>query len=147
MRKCKNSNQWLILFPFGEAHPACDSLLLWPFNVLNCGLISIPYSVGEVSCSMNPAIPGADFDKTTGRFGWTPAPGDDGDYSITFTATDDGSPQASDSETITVSVTPVSSNVAASNTVPNSGTGGGSSSSGCFIGSVIKDAVDGAPGF
>ena len=37
-------------------------------------------------------------------FSWTPAYDESGNYSVTFTITDDGNPMLSDSETIVVSV-------------------------------------------
>jgi VCBS repeat-containing protein len=50
---------------------------------------------------------GASFDPATGEFLWTPAENQQGTYSITFTATDDGTPNAADSETITITVNEV----------------------------------------
>ena len=47
---------------------------------------------------------GATFNTNTGTFSWTPTEVQDGVYTVTFTATDDGSPNLSDSETITISV-------------------------------------------
>jgi hypothetical protein len=47
---------------------------------------------------------GASFNPSTRVFSWTPAFGASGNYNVTFTVTDDGSPAASDSETVTISV-------------------------------------------
>ena len=47
---------------------------------------------------------GASFNPSTRVFSWTPAFGDAGNYNVTFTVTDDGSPAESDSETVTISV-------------------------------------------
>ena len=40
----------------------------------------------------------------TGTFDWTPAEGDVGNHMMTFTATDDGNPNLTDTETVTISV-------------------------------------------
>ena len=47
------------------------------------------------------------FDPATGEFYWTPAEDQQGQYRVTFTATDDGTPTESDSETITITVNEV----------------------------------------
>ena len=47
---------------------------------------------------------GAIFNPTTRAFSWTPAFGDSGNYNVTFTVTDDGSPAESNSEVVTISV-------------------------------------------
>ncbi|HID29944.1 MAG TPA: hypothetical protein EYP19_08065, partial [Desulfobacterales bacterium] len=49
---------------------------------------------------------GADFDPATQTFSWTPDYGDTGNYNVVFTVADDGSPLQSDSETVTITVTP-----------------------------------------
>src|SRR4029079_14569843 len=54
------------------------------------------------SCSVAPALPpGATYDTNSGHFSWTPAPGDVGTYTLTFSASDG---HASSSETITITV-------------------------------------------
>ena len=47
---------------------------------------------------------GASFDAATQTFSWTPGYGAAGNYTVTFTATDNGTPAQSDSETITITV-------------------------------------------
>ncbi len=47
---------------------------------------------------------GATFDTQTGVFAWTPGFDDAGTYSVTFTATDNGIPTLSDSETVVIDV-------------------------------------------
>jgi hypothetical protein len=47
---------------------------------------------------------GASFNPLTRVFNWTPSFGDSGNYSVTFTVTDDGSPAESDTEVVTISV-------------------------------------------
>lgn len=55
-----------------------------------------------LSYSVSPALPpGATYDTATGHFSWTPTPSDAGSYVLTFTASDGN---ATDSETITISV-------------------------------------------
>jgi hypothetical protein len=50
---------------------------------------------------------GATFDEQTGEFNWTPTESQNGQYEVVFTATDDGLPPLSDSETITITVNEV----------------------------------------
>jgi len=47
---------------------------------------------------------GAAFDGATQTFTWTPDYGDAGNYAVTFTVTDNGSPVQSDSEEVTITV-------------------------------------------
>jgi len=47
---------------------------------------------------------GASFNPSTRVFSWTPAFGDAGNYDVTFTVTDDGTPAESDSEVVTITV-------------------------------------------
>jgi len=48
--------------------------------------------------------PGATFDPATGVFAWMPSESQQGQYVVTFTATDDGMPRLSASETVTLTV-------------------------------------------
>jgi hypothetical protein len=48
---------------------------------------------------------GATFDPATQTFTWDTGYGDTGNYNVLFTVTDDGLPPASDSETVTITVT------------------------------------------
>jgi len=70
---------------------------------------------------------GASFTPATGAFNWTPTSDQVGEHAVTFAATDDGSPNLSDSETITITVTAVFSQGLASGynliSVPFVGTG------------------------
>lgn len=50
---------------------------------------------------------GASFDPGTGNFAWTPGENQDGTHEVTFTVTDDGTPNLDDSETITITVAEV----------------------------------------
>ena len=55
-----------------------------------------------------PALaPGATFDPATGAFDWTPTESQQGAYNVTFSVTDDGSPNLSDAETVTITVNEV----------------------------------------
>ncbi|MDY6838283.1 MAG: putative Ig domain-containing protein [Thermodesulfobacteriota bacterium] len=49
---------------------------------------------------------GASFDEATQTFTWTPEYGVAGDFVVTFTVTDDGTPVQSDSEDVTITVSP-----------------------------------------
>jgi hypothetical protein len=54
------------------------------------------------------ALPdGASLDPATGAFSWTPGYDQAGSYEITFTVTDNGTPNLTDEETITITVTDV----------------------------------------
>ena len=64
-------------------------------------------SANFVTLSATGLPAGAAFDSATGAFTWTPTEAQDGVYTVTFTATDDGSPNLSDSEMITVTVVEV----------------------------------------
>ena len=58
----------------------------------------------EYTHTSDPAMAGATLGATSGVFSWTPAAGARGIYTVTFTATDDGSPAGSDEETIEITV-------------------------------------------
>jgi hypothetical protein len=102
---------------------------------------SDPDSGDRLTYGMNPAIQGAVLDSTLGLFQWTPTASDDGDHQITFSVVDDGAPQATDGETITVSVVdPNSTAVGASGTTSSSGSASGTSgSSGCFVDTIYDN--------
>jgi PKD repeat protein len=62
----------------------------------------LPSNVVSLSA---PSLPGgASFDPSTGTFSWTPTPGQQGTYVVLFTASDNGSPQLSDSKNVTIVV-------------------------------------------
>ena len=66
--------------------------------------IDIPSNV--LALSVNGLPDGADFDPATGQFVWIPAEAQaPGLYPVTFTATDDGVPPLSSTETLTITVT------------------------------------------
>ncbi|MDF1555613.1 MAG: DNRLRE domain-containing protein [Deferrisomatales bacterium] len=56
---------------------------------------------------------GASLYPGTGAFSWTPAVGQAGSYGVTFTVTDDGTPNLSDAETVTITVYETVSGLAA----------------------------------
>lgn len=60
-----------------------------------------------VTLSVSDLPAGASFNPATGQFSWTPGEAQQGTYSVTFTAADDGTPALSDSETITITVNEV----------------------------------------
>ncbi len=64
----------------------------------------IPSNTIALSCE-NCASLAATFDNVTGVFSWTPAEAQgNGDYNLTFTATDDGIPQRSDTRSVAIHV-------------------------------------------
>jgi hypothetical protein len=62
----------------------------------------LPNEIITLSLSAQPA--GSSFDPNTGTFSWTPKPGEEGTYVMTFKAMDSGTPQMSDSKTVSVQV-------------------------------------------
>ena len=63
--------------------------------------------VNNLTLSVDALPAGAGFDAATGAFNWTPTESQQGSYEVTFTVTDDGTPNMSDSETITITVNEV----------------------------------------
>ncbi len=64
---------------------------------------------------------GASFDPATGAFSWTPGEAQQGAQQVAFTATDDGTPPLSASETITITVNEVNDPPTVAITVPAPG--------------------------
>lgn len=64
-------------------------------------------SPNNVTLSASDLPAGASFDPATGVFSWTPTEAQQGLYSVTFTATDDGAPNLSDSEVVMLTVNEV----------------------------------------
>jgi len=65
---------------------------------------SDPDSDQTLSYSASNLPTGATFDPATQTFTWTPAPGSAGNYPVTFTVTDSGTPPLSASETVSITV-------------------------------------------
>jgi hypothetical protein len=65
---------------------------------------SDPDSGDTLSFSASNLPAGAGFDPQTHAFSWTPGDGDAGDYTVTFTVTDDGSPPRSASMDVDITV-------------------------------------------
>src|SRR5439155_8577360 len=61
---------------------------------------------GSVSIVASNLPTGASFDSFTGEFAWTPSSDETGNYSITFTAMDGGTPPMEASQTIIIQVKP-----------------------------------------
>jgi len=64
---------------------------------------NVPIEPLTLSVSGQPT--GSAFDASTGTFSWTPKPGEEGTYIITFKATNSGTSQMSDTRTVSVLVT------------------------------------------
>lgn len=78
---------------------------------------------------------GATFDPASQEFSWMPGVGDEGNYTVQFTVTDNGSPPLSDSENFTITVDAI---VTPDNTPGGGSTGdGGGSGGGCFIAQIF----------
>jgi hypothetical protein len=61
----------------------------------------------NVTLSVSGLPAGASFDPATGKFTWAPGEEQQGTYTVTFTATDDGQPNLSDSKLVTIMVNEV----------------------------------------
>lgn len=116
-------NRSPVLQPIGNQSVPYGQLLL--LNIFANDLDS-----GDVLTYSTGTLPGgALFDSSAHTFRWTPGISDLGDHLVTFTVIDDGSPQGSDEESITISVTEPGANT--------SDTEDGSSSS-CFMSTIWK---------
>lgn len=96
-----DSNQPPVLAAIGNKSATEDILLTFTASATDPDLDDITYSLAD-------APDGATIDGDTGVFEWTPYAGQGGtSYQVTVFATDNGSPPAADSETITITVTAV----------------------------------------
>lgn len=79
-----------------------------------------PANTVTLACT-NCAALGATFNAATGQFSWTPTEAQGvGDYTVTFTATDNGTPSLSDTKSVAVHVNEVNAPPTASFTVDDS---------------------------
>jgi hypothetical protein len=92
-----STNQPPVLDPIGSKSVDEGTLLTFTVTASDPDGDGLTFSAGNVP-------PGASFNPSTRVFSWTPAFGDAGNYNVTFTVTDDGTPTESDSETVTISV-------------------------------------------
>jgi hypothetical protein len=76
-------------------------------QLLQFTILATDTDTGDTLTYSSPDLPsGATLDANTGEFSWTPTALDVGSHNVTFTVTDDGTPQGSDFEGITITVTP-----------------------------------------
>ena len=126
-------NRSPVLQSIGDRQIACGQLLTFTVTAID------PDSGDLLTYGVDTLPAGASFSNTTGIFNWTPSDGDEADYTITFSVVDNGSPQASDDETITISVVAAGASGPPDDGNPDDGTGlNSSSSSGCFMDTVWK---------
>jgi len=92
-----SSNQPPVLDPIGSKSVDEGSLLSFTLTATDPDGDGLTFSASNVPT-------GASFNPSSRVFSWTPAFGDSGNYNVTFTVTDDGSPAESDSEVVTISV-------------------------------------------
>ena len=93
-----------VLEPIGDKTTAEEQLLTFVVTASDAG--DDPVNNVTLSAAGLPA--GATFDTLTGQFSWTPNETQQGTHTnITFTATDDGTPNLSASEAITITVNEV----------------------------------------
>ena len=92
-----NANRPPKLTPILDRSAKEDTPLMFMISASDPDGDSLSYSAGNLP-------PGAIFDKDTQTFSWTPDYTQNGDYKVTFTVTDNGSPPMSISEEITVKV-------------------------------------------
>ncbi|MBE9580321.1 MAG: tandem-95 repeat protein [Proteobacteria bacterium] len=74
-----------------------DSLLTFTVTATDADGDTLTYSAGNLPT-------GSSFDADTQSFAWTPGYGSAGNYTVTFTVTDSGTPAQSDSEQVTITV-------------------------------------------
>ena len=121
-------NRSPVLHAIGDRQIACGQLLTFTVTATDQD------SGDLLTYSVDTLPAGASFSSTTGIFSWTPSDGDEADYTITFSVVDDGTPQGSDDDTITISVVAAGAGGSLDGgTALNS-----SSSSGCFMDTVWK---------
>ena len=89
-----------VLPPIGNK--AVDEESLLQFTVTAGDPNDIPANAVTLSAGGLPT--GATFTPATGVFAWTPGEAQQGQYLVTFTATDDGTPNLTDSEAVTITV-------------------------------------------
>jgi hypothetical protein len=89
-----------VLAPIGNK--SVDEQKLLQFTVTAGDPNDVPANAVTLSATGLPA--GATFTPATGVFAWTPGEAQQGQHLVTFTATDDGTPNLADSETVTITV-------------------------------------------
>lgn len=82
-----------------------DEHVLLAFTVSANDSNDVPPNAVQLSASNLPA--GATFDPLTGAFVWTPGESQDGEHTVTFTATDDGRPPVAVSAAVVLTVNEV----------------------------------------
>ena len=126
-------NRSPVLQPIGDRQIACGQQLIFTVTATD------PDNGDHLTFSVDTLPAGASFSSATGIFSWTPSDGDEADYTITFSVVDNGSPQGSDNETITISVVAAGASAPPDDGSPGDDTGlSSSSSSGCFVDTVWK---------
>jgi hypothetical protein len=119
------ANRGPVLQPIGDRQVEWGQLLTFTVAATDADSgDSLTYSAAPLPYS-------ASFDTALGSFSWTPADNDEGDHNITFSVTDDGTPQSTDQETVTISVY-------APGTSPTPNAGTNSSSDGCFLNCIQR---------
>jgi hypothetical protein len=118
------ANRAPTLNPIGDQEVTCEQLLSFTVTATDLD------STASLTYSATPLPNGAAFDANQGTFTWTPSTSDEGDYQITFSVTDGGSPQGSDQETVTISVV-------APGSTPGNESSNDSGGGGCFIFSIL----------
>lgn len=106
-------NQSPVLAPIGDRTVDIGQLLEFTLTATD------PDAGDTLTYTMNNALPqSASLNSTTGLFQWAPAAGDEGNHTVTFTVSDNGSPQGTDQESITISVIASSEPVVPQNQAP-----------------------------
>ena len=91
------SNQPPVLNPIGSKSVNEAVLISFTISASDPDNDAMTFSASNVPS-------GASFNPSSRVFSWTPAYGDAGNYHVTFTVTDNGTPAESDSETVTITV-------------------------------------------
>lgn len=119
------ANRDPVLQPVGDRQVEWDQLLTISVSAMDLD------SGDSLTYSATPLPDGASFDIASGAFNWTPAIDDEGDHTITFAVTDDGTPQGTDQETVTISVV-------APGSIHNPDDENNGASDGCFLNSIWR---------
>ncbi len=80
------------------------SLVAFTVSAIDSDLDVVGQPLNTITFSASGLPTGATFDPATGAFSWTPASSQIGTYTVTFTATDNGSPPMSDMKTVELRV-------------------------------------------
>lgn len=116
------------LQPIGDRQVEWGQLLTFTVSAMDLD------SGDLLTYSATPLPDGASFDTVSGFFSWTPASSEEGGHDITFAVTDDGTPQGTDQESVTISVV-------APGSIHTPNDENNNTSDGCFLNSIMSSRL------